>query len=118
VEPPGGFQDHHKFLSLEYSAADVRYTQSKDGDRVYAICLGWPESDLTLSAVQVRDAEPEAKVELLGHNGALPHEITEDRQLVVRLPDLPVSERPGQHAYSFRLTGFELDAASTEQAAE
>jgi alpha-L-fucosidase len=28
---------------LRYSAADVRYTQSKDGQTVYAILLGSPE---------------------------------------------------------------------------
>jgi len=41
-EPEGGFQDHEKFLKLRYSAADIRYTQSKNGQTVYAIMLGSP----------------------------------------------------------------------------
>jgi alpha-L-fucosidase len=42
-EPEGGFQAHEKFLDLRYSAADIRYTRSKDGQTVYAIMLGSPE---------------------------------------------------------------------------
>ena len=41
-EPEGGFQDAGEFLRLAYSAADVRYTPSKDGKTIYAILLGWP----------------------------------------------------------------------------
>lgn len=42
AEPAGGFEDHKKFLELEYSAADIRYTVSKDGKTVYAMTLGRP----------------------------------------------------------------------------
>ncbi len=41
-EPEGGFRDERKFLELAYSAADVRYTRSKDGKTIYAILLGAP----------------------------------------------------------------------------
>ncbi|VGO16338.1 hypothetical protein PDESU_04929 [Pontiella desulfatans] len=44
AEPSGGFSDHKKFLSLEYSAKDIRYTVSKDGKTVYATTLGIPEA--------------------------------------------------------------------------
>ena len=52
-EPEGGFQDHEEFLKLRYSAADIRYTQSKDGQTVYAILLGSPEpgANVTLAAL-------------------------------------------------------------------
>jgi alpha-L-fucosidase len=44
AEPAGGFKDHKKFLTLEYTARDIRYTASKDGKTVYAITLGTPEA--------------------------------------------------------------------------
>ena len=51
-EPEGGFRDHEEFLKLRYSAADIRYTQSKDGKTVYAVLLGSPEpgTNITLEA--------------------------------------------------------------------
>jgi len=57
-EPAGGFQDHEEFLNLRYTAADVRYTQSKDGRTVYAILLGSPEpgTKTTLEAFSSDDA--------------------------------------------------------------
>jgi alpha-L-fucosidase len=45
AEPTGGFSDHKKFLTLEYSAKDIRYTASRDGKTVYATTLGSPEAD-------------------------------------------------------------------------
>ncbi len=42
AEPAGGFKDHKKFLKLEYTAKDIRYTASKNGKTVYAITLGVP----------------------------------------------------------------------------
>ena len=44
AEPGGGYSDHKKFLALEYTAKDIRYTASKDGKTVYAILLGVPEA--------------------------------------------------------------------------
>ena len=43
AEPDGGFSSASKFLKLEYSAKDIRYTMSKDGKTVYALTLGVPE---------------------------------------------------------------------------
>ena len=111
VEPKGGFKEHGKFLKLVYSAKDIRYTQSKDGKTVFAITLGWPEKEAILTAVKVASAGPAAKVELIGHAGAVKHSVNKDGRLVIHPPELPESKRPGQHAYSFKLTGFELVAA-------
>ena len=46
-EPSGGFSDHGKFLALEYTDKDIRYTASKDGKTVYAILLGTPAANST-----------------------------------------------------------------------
>ncbi|VGO23157.1 alpha-L-fucosidase [Pontiella sulfatireligans] len=43
AEPGGGYKDHKKFLALEYSAKDIRYTASKDGKTVYAFTMGIPK---------------------------------------------------------------------------
>jgi len=44
AEPAGGFKDHKKFLSIVYTAKDIRYTCAKHGKTVYAILLGVPEA--------------------------------------------------------------------------
>lgn len=115
VEPEGGFSDHAKFLKLEYSDKDIRYTQSKDGKTLYAFTLGWPGKEAVFSAVKVVAAGPEAKVELIGRPGAIPHHLTGDGRLAVRLPPLAESKRPSAHAYSFRIQGFELEAAPPQR---
>ncbi|WP_282122147.1 alpha-L-fucosidase [Algibacter mikhailovii] len=45
AEPSGGFKDHKKFLGIEYTSKDIRYTVSKDGKTVYAMTLGIPENN-------------------------------------------------------------------------
>jgi alpha-L-fucosidase len=111
VEPGGGFRDHQKFLRLEYSSQDIRYTQSKDGSAVYAVTLGWPEGPTTLSRVKVLESGPGAKVELLGTSAPVAYEVDDRDRLVLQVPQLATPQRPGQFAYSFKLQGFKLDAA-------
>jgi len=118
VEPEGGFRDHGKFLKLEYSEKDIRYTQSKGGGTVYAFTLGWPGPEALFSAVKVVSAGPTAKVELMGYAGTLKHTINDEGRLIVHLPELNESQRPCQHAYSFKLTGFGLEAATPIQQAQ
>ena len=114
VEPAGGLKDHGKFLQLEYSEKDIRYTQSKDGKTVYAITLGWPGESLVLGSVKVVEAGPKARVTLIGRGGKLDHAVNSDGNLVIQVPQLTEKKRPGHHAYSFKLTGFELEAAQTD----
>ncbi|MEM6259645.1 MAG: alpha-L-fucosidase [Planctomycetota bacterium] len=65
-EPEGGFSDRAKFLVLEYSAADVRYTASKDGRTVYATLLGSPAPGATFTLTAFADrADQITRVELL-----------------------------------------------------
>jgi alpha-L-fucosidase len=93
-----------------FSAKDIRYTRAKDGSAVYAFTLGWPDSAVTLESVLMKQAGPDAKVQLLGHVGAIPFHVGEKGQLVLDVPALAENERPGKYAYGFKLTGFELDA--------
>ena len=64
-EPEGGLKNHRIFLSLEYSAKDVRYTVSKDGKTVYAMLLGVPSRGEEIILKAFADMQP-SKVELLG----------------------------------------------------
>ncbi|MEM9660191.1 MAG: alpha-L-fucosidase C-terminal domain-containing protein, partial [Planctomycetota bacterium] len=86
-EPEGGFREYGKFLKLEYSAKDVRYTRTKDGGIVYAIVMGWPgaseEIVLKSFAKGAIGADTTVKdVETIGAEGATSWR-REDRGLVV-----------------------------------
>jgi alpha-L-fucosidase len=99
----GGFSEGK---DPSFTAQDIRYTTK--GDALYAITLGWPEREFTLRAVQVDSADPDARVELLGH-GVVPHRISAERQLVISLP----AQRPGEYAFGFKLTGFKTSLHPT-----
>lgn len=120
-----------------YSSEDVRYTQSKDGETVYAIVLGWPDAgELTLNGTYVEDpsnapgtppghggdppgqGEPSAEtgpaeVTLLGH-GSVSHGVDESNHVVVDVPDLDGDERPSDHAVVFKLEGFDLQGLTAD----
>jgi len=101
LKKSGGFVGH-----VTYTAQDIRYTRSKDGQSLYAIALDWPESgELTLNAVKVENAAA-PKVTLLGYHRPLEHQVNAAKQLVVDLPELDENQRPCRHAYVFKITGF------------
>lgn len=106
-EPSGGFSEAGKFLQLQYSADDIRYTRSKDGKALYAICLGWPDQPFTLKAVTVRGVTANASVTLLGSSLNVPFTVNPDQSLTIRPPHLEEAQRPCRYAYAFRLDGFE-----------
>jgi alpha-L-fucosidase len=96
--------------AVSFTARDVRYTRSKDGRVVYAIVLGWPEGPLMLSSTLVRSARPQQRISLLGSADPIRYSVNAAKQLVLEVPSLAASQRPGDHAYTFRLEGFDLDA--------
>ena len=96
----GGFSEEK---DSAFTAQDIRYT-TKNGV-LYSIVLGWPEGECTLHAIQADSAGPDARVELLGH-GPVPHRINAEKQVVIILPALAVAQRPCEHAFAFKLTGF------------
>jgi alpha-L-fucosidase len=105
----------HSQEQVAFSAQDIRYTRSKNGKTLYAIALGWPQKQITLTAVKVNSAGPGAKVTLLGHEKPLKYTINDAGQPVIRSPGLDESQRPCELAYSFRLSGFELDVQPEAQ---
>jgi alpha-L-fucosidase len=99
----GGFSERN---DLGYTEQDIRYTQSKDGEQLFAITLGWPGSALLLRSVQIEKASDSAEVELLGYEGKLHVTLTKDKQPIIQLPELTEQQRPCQHAFAFKLTGY------------
>ena len=58
----------------DFTAEDIRFTQSKDGRTVYAILLGWPEGtgEVTIrSMAEGRAVQGIRSVSLLGRRGRL-----------------------------------------------
>jgi alpha-L-fucosidase len=99
----------HRQEQVQFTAEDIRYTRSKDGKRVYAIALGRPENQLTLTTVRVVAAGQKAKVTQLGSDERLTFSVNSKKQPVIQVPPLENSERPSDVAYSFCLDGFKLD---------
>ncbi len=90
-----------------FSATDIRFTQSKDGQTLYAIALGWPaEGQLVIKALAqsatASDNQIE-QVELLGHEGKLTFSQTA-QGLTVDLPATKLSDI----ACALRITGNHL----------
>jgi alpha-L-fucosidase len=107
TEKEGGF-----LATMHYTAQDIRYTRSKDGKTLYAIALGWPEKDVALRFVQASRVGPDAKVTLLGHDKPLRFEVDDNKRLTIHVPALSEAERPGSHAYAFKISGFETGLSS------
>ncbi len=93
---------------IDYTGQDIRFTRSKDGKTVYAICLGWPEGQLVLDAVCVNTVGPDAKIQLLGSDEKVAYSLGSEGSLVIQPPQLSADKRPCQHAYVFKIEGFDL----------
>jgi len=100
----------HAQGQVQFAAKDVRYTRSKDGATLYAICLGWPEEDVKLESVVVAGVGPEAEVKLLGYDRSLVAVVDAERHLSIKVPKLDPEKWPCRHAVAFKLSGFRLAA--------
>ncbi len=95
--------------SITYTAQDIRFTRSKDGKNLYAICLGWPEKSVTLDAVHIKQAGPAARVQLLGSKAKAPYEIDDQGKITIQTTSIS-GDLPCKYAYVFKLSGFDLEA--------
>lgn len=93
---------------IRFVPQDIRYTQSKDGQTLYAVALGLPKGKLTLTAVRVLKGGPEAAVTLLGR-GKVDFTVNQKKQPVIDVGGLSAENAPCKHAFSFKLEGFALD---------
>jgi alpha-L-fucosidase len=94
----GGFSENK---DKSYTSEDIRFTQSKDGKTVYVIVLGWPERETTIRSMRLAGR---GRVELLGYRGKIEHRINNEGQLVIT----PPRDKEGDHAFAFRLKGFQV----------
>jgi alpha-L-fucosidase len=97
----GSFNDTKR---KEFTGQDIRFTTK--GDTLYAIALEWPGDQVTIKSLGTGSslASGEVKgVSLLGHKGRLTFTRGADG-LTVKLP----AQRPGNHAYAFKITGLSL----------
>lgn len=105
---PGIAQAEVSEKAPRYGARDIRYTQSDEGEAVYAITMGRPRDRVTLRSVSV-ETNTGGTVELLGADYALTHDVNDRNQLIINLPDLATDEYPSEHALAFKLVGFDAD---------
>ncbi len=101
----------HLKKALQYTADDIRYTRSKDGQTLYAIAMGTPAGTLAPSIMQVNAAADDARVELIHPARELPFAV-EDGRLAITVPD----GLPTDFAYAIRLTGFDVGLTPEAQA--
>ncbi len=98
---------------INYTAEDLRYTQSKDGKTLYMIAMGWPENGIIVP--KSLKIEGDGQVELIGHDGELEWKLN-GKRLRIQVPE----EKPCDMAYAFKLTGFKTSltakAAATQKA--
>ncbi len=86
-----------------YTSQDIRFTQSKDGKIIYVILLEWSEKEVTIHSMKIVAANPNARIELLG-GGKVTYKVNAQKQLVIQ----PPAQRSGEHAFAFKLTGFDI----------
>jgi alpha-L-fucosidase len=84
----------------------IRFTQSKDGTTVYAICTKFPDRELTVNSVYL---SPETgKVSMLGADDTpLEWEQRPDglyTRLVVKIPESLFDKRKNDYAWTFKIT--------------
>ncbi len=107
-EGPTRMEKGGSFLkTITYTSRDIRYTRSKDGRTLYAICLGWPASSVSLRYVQVQSFAANASVTMLGYDKPLLFDVDADGQLEIQIPSLTPEDRPCDHAFALRLSGFD-----------
>lgn len=95
---------------VDYTAQDIRFTQSKDGKTVYAIVMGRPAEHLVLNSMNVNHAAEDAEIKLLGADQKVEYQLEQDGVLTITVPRLVEDTMPCQYAYVFKINGFELQA--------
>lgn len=93
----GAFTDTDR---APFTAEDIRFTTK--GDVLYAICLAWPEAQVTIRSLGSNSslkADQIAEISLLGSSAAITWSQDEDG-LTLQTP----AERPCDYAYTFKIT--------------
>ncbi len=105
MKKSGGFSERK---AVQYTAQDIRFTQSKDGKTVYTIVLDWPTESITIQSLKV-DSSQDSNVEMLGSKEKIDFSIDNQKHLKIKMP----KKAPCEHAFAFKLTGFDLTPTVT-----
>ena len=89
----GSFSEQQE---VEYKAQDIRFT-AKD-NVLYAICLGWPEKQVTIRALKRLYESEVSSVIMLGIDKELKWSFS-DEGLTIKTPD----KKPCEHAFVFKI---------------
>jgi alpha-L-fucosidase len=81
---------------LVYTAEDIRFTTKPN--TIYAISLDWPSEEILVKSFTLLDKTKIKSVSLLGEDGTLKWEMTDDG-LKIQCP----KKKPCEHAYSFKV---------------
>jgi alpha-L-fucosidase len=100
VQKSGSFNEG----KLTYTAQDIRFTQSKDGQTLFAFALGWPDNRRLVVRSLAAAAGKISSVALLGYTGPLDWQQTGEG-LVVSLP----AQKPCDLAYGLKITDSDLN---------
>ena len=84
-----------------YTAANIRFTRSKDGLNIYVIALGWPDKRMTVKSLAKGGlvAGEIASVRLLGHSGKISW-IRNEEGLLIEMPH----RKPCEHAFIWAIS--------------
>ena len=95
---------------------DVRFTRSKDGKTIYAICLKWPDKTLALGSVR---PEKDSAITMLGVLQPLAWRFDERKGLTIELPEAlqDPKNRPCECAWAIKIRGETFVAPSADAAA-
>ena len=94
---------------VDYTPNDIRFTQSKDGEALYAIVLGLPQGEIKLETLKIGEVMGNAQIRLLGGQENVTYRINDDHTLTIQPSKLQPGQPISEHAVVFKLTGFDLD---------
>lgn len=104
-EPHKALSERHgrgdEQMDKVYSYEDVRFTRSKDGHIIYAVLLGWPGNNQTVTIKAINDrhvVRSIKRVSLIGHHGPI-----EWRQEPDGLTLATPYKQPCDFAYAFKI---------------
>lgn len=98
-------------MAIYQEGENIRYTQSNDGDVIYAISLALPGEHLRLRQVQPVSGKP---ITLLGFEDPLAWQVTEQGDVLIDMAALlqQPDQRPAKYAWVFRIEGEVVPVAA------
>jgi alpha-L-fucosidase len=85
--------------------SEIRFTQSKDGKTVYAICTEFPKDELVINSLIL--SKSHGSVSMIGAEGSAlewsQHPGHDYTKLVVKIPDSLYSKRQNEYAWVFKI---------------